>query len=155
MINSYRRCENIYKKFKIEDIELILMILTDKNLSKVSEKFNLTQPGISARLDKFRNYYNDKLIIRASNTMILTEKGEKLKLEFNNLLLHIQNFFIENKFDPKNNIYTLNLYVNEYFIYKKNFINALINKVKGFNSKHKLNIHSMLLCAKITEPLGR
>ena len=136
---------NTFKKFKIEDIELMLMLLNYKNLSKVSHMFNLSQPAISARLEKFRDYYQDKLIVKHSNQMILTEKGESIFTELDFLFKNIQNFFSNESFNPNSNKYSINLYINEYYIYKSNFIGSLVEAFKQYNKDHKINIHAIPL----------
>jgi DNA-binding transcriptional LysR family regulator len=61
-----------------KDIEMLLTLYKEKNITKTSEKLYMTQPAITRRIKKLEEEFNTELIIRTSKGIIFTFQGEKL-----------------------------------------------------------------------------
>lgn len=133
------------KNIKIEDIKLLYLVLFHRNLIEASNLLYITQPAVTARLNKLRDEFKDKLIFRVGNTMQLTEKGEELLIKIKLLYDHIEQIFPKKVIDPYHEVYEVNIYINEYYANQKAIINKLVNKFHSYNSKHVLNIQSVPL----------
>lgn len=68
---------------RFENLDLNLLVVLDalleeKNVSRASERLNLSQSGASAALSRLREFFEDDLLTLSGRTMTLTPRGEKL-----------------------------------------------------------------------------
>ena len=153
-LKMYEKKINLNRNMKIEDIELILLILKGGNITTAAQEMNLSQSAVSARLEKFRYHFDDILIQRSGSGMKLTEKGGKLLDELALLSKYIGNVFGHKTFCPYKYPCEINLYINNYYFHLEDFIPKLINNFLAFNPEHKINIHGTPLKPNYTFQLG-
>jgi len=60
------------------DLNLLMALdalLRDKNVTRASERVFLSQPAMSAALNKLREYFGDPLLVRVGRDLELTARG--------------------------------------------------------------------------------
>ncbi len=74
-------------------------LLQERHITRTSERLGVSQAAISAALQKLRSSYNDELLVRSGNKMILTELAQELLprvgglvQEAKELLVHTSDF---------------------------------------------------------------
>ncbi len=80
----------------IKDLSLLpalKTILTEKNISRASEKMKLSQPAMSRIFSKLRKEFNDPLMVRAANQYQLTPRAQILLQQLNQLLPQLDNLW--------------------------------------------------------------
>ena len=63
------------------DLNLLIALdalLREKNVTRAAERVFLSQPAMSAALQKLRAYFNDPLLVRVGRDLQLTPKGLSL-----------------------------------------------------------------------------
>jgi len=81
---------------KLSRINLNLLVVLDillqeKHVTKASEKLHVTQSTVSSALNQLRELFNDELLIREKNQMVLTPKAENLAKKLHLCLNQLQN----------------------------------------------------------------
>jgi LysR family transcriptional regulator, nod-box dependent transcriptional activator len=66
------------RRYNLNALPALREILRHGNLTKAAKALNLTQPALSNILKQLRADFDDELIVRESNKMRLTPKGEQL-----------------------------------------------------------------------------
>ena len=75
------------------DLNLLIALdalLHEKNVTRAAERVFVSQPAMSAALQKLREYFNDQLLVRVSRDMELTPRGLSLVEPVREALLRIQ-----------------------------------------------------------------
>jgi len=75
------------------DLNLLIALdalLHEKNVTRASERVFVSQPAMSAALQKLREYFNDQLLVRVGRDMELTPRGLSLVGPVREALLRIQ-----------------------------------------------------------------
>lgn len=75
------------------DLNLLIALdalLKEKNVTRAAERLYVSQPAMSAALQKLRDYFNDSLLIRIGREMELTPRGLSLIEPVREALLSIQ-----------------------------------------------------------------
>jgi LysR family nod box-dependent transcriptional activator len=75
------------------DLNLLIALdalLQEKNVTRASERVFVSQPAMSAALQKLRDYFNDPLLVRVGRDMQLTPRGLSLVEPVREALLRIQ-----------------------------------------------------------------
>jgi DNA-binding transcriptional LysR family regulator len=90
----------------IKDIDLNLLIilkilLDEKNVTKASEKLNLSQSATSHALNRLRKMFDDPLLERSPSGMRPTARAMALQKSLENILLDIQQLVAEPIFHPE------------------------------------------------------
>lgn len=124
----------------ISDLQLLYILLTERNITYAAEKMNLSQPAATIRLGKMRKRFNDELLMRQGNTMILTEKATTIIQPLKRLLEQINALFPHPHFDPKAEPCIINIHMNEYCEYLMS--KAIINSIHSFHPKHEVHLHT-------------
>lgn len=92
-------------RFEGLDLNLLValdILLTEKNITRASEKLFLSQPATSAALSRLRDYFEDDLLVQVGRKMVLTPVGEGLTKPVSDLLIQMRTVLNnKNKFDPK------------------------------------------------------
>ncbi|MFT4022123.1 MAG: LysR substrate-binding domain-containing protein [Acinetobacter sp.] len=91
-------------RFEGLDLNLLValdILLTEKNITRASEKLLLSQPATSAALSRLRSYFEDELLVQVGRNMVLTPMAESLSLPVNDLLMQTRMVLDNNKkFQP-------------------------------------------------------
>src|SRR5690606_27228810 len=75
------------------DLNLLIALdalLHEKNVTRAAERVYVSQPAMSAALQKLRDYFNDPLLVRVGRDMQLTPRGLSLVEPVREALLRIQ-----------------------------------------------------------------
>jgi LysR family transcriptional regulator, nod-box dependent transcriptional activator len=75
------------------DLNLLIALdalLHEKNVTRAAERVFVSQPAMSAALQKLREYFNDQLLVRVGRDMELTPRGLSLVEPVREALLRIQ-----------------------------------------------------------------
>lgn len=75
------------------DLNLLIALdalLHEKNVTRAAERVFVSQPAMSAALQKLRDYFNDPLLVRVGRDMQLTPRGLSLVEPVREALLRIQ-----------------------------------------------------------------
>ncbi|MFA0087538.1 LysR family transcriptional regulator [Vibrio sp. 10N.261.51.F12] len=70
-----------FSKIRSLDLNLLktlLVLLEQKHISKSSERLFITQPAVSKQLSKLREMFDDPLLVRVGNQLVLTQKAMQL-----------------------------------------------------------------------------
>lgn len=124
---------------RLDDLKLLYIILINRSLAPASSDLNLSQPAITARLNKMRDFYKDELIYRVGNKMHLSEKGYSLIEPLNQLTHHIETVLPRETYSPYDKTKFI-IFISESFTMAKDFIPELIKKLKYYNSDHEIII---------------
>jgi DNA-binding transcriptional LysR family regulator len=86
------------------DLNLLIALdalLREKNVTRAAERVFISQPAMSAALQKLRAYFNDPLLVRVGRDMQLTPKGLSLVEPVHEVLLRVQaTLATQPAFDP-------------------------------------------------------
>jgi LysR family nod box-dependent transcriptional activator len=86
------------------DLNLLIALdalLHEKNVTRAAERVFVSQPAMSAALQKLREYFNDQLLVRVGRDMELTPRGLSLVEPVREALLRIQaTLGTQPSFDP-------------------------------------------------------
>ena len=86
------------------DLNLLIALdalLQEKNVTRAAERVFVSQPAMSAALQKLREYFNDPLLVRVGRDMELTPRGLSLVEPVREALLRIQQTLgTQPSFDP-------------------------------------------------------
>ncbi|HTY49538.1 MAG TPA: LysR family transcriptional regulator [Steroidobacteraceae bacterium] len=86
------------------DLNLLIALdalLHEKNVTRAAERVFLSQPAMSAALQKLRDYFEDQLLVRVGREMELTPRGLSLVEPVREALLKVQNALgTQPTFDP-------------------------------------------------------
>lgn len=75
------------------DLNLLIALdalLTEKNVTRAGERINISQPGMSAALQKLRWHFSDPLLERVGRHMELTVRARALAEPVKEILFHIR-----------------------------------------------------------------
>lgn len=86
------------------DLNLLIALdalLTDRNVTRAAERIHISQPGMSAALQKLRQHFSDPLLERIGRNMELTARGRALADPVKTILTQIRELNDQCKsFDP-------------------------------------------------------
>jgi LysR family nod box-dependent transcriptional activator len=86
------------------DLNLLIALdalLRERNVTRAAERVFLSQPAMSAALQKLRAYFNDPLLVRVGRDLQLTPKGLSLVEPVHEVLLRVQaTLATQPAFDP-------------------------------------------------------
>lgn len=84
----------------LELYKIFVLVANEGNLTRASEKMNLTQPAVTKQIKNLENILQIKLFIRSNHGIKLTEAGTKLYEEIKgpiNLIMNIDSKYIKNR----------------------------------------------------------
>lgn len=88
-------------EIELSQLRLLRLIFETKNLTQAGAQAGLTQSAVSHTLKKLRHSFNDSLVIRQGNTLVLTPRGESLKVPLDRWLSDFEkNILFQEPFDP-------------------------------------------------------
>ena len=86
------------------DLNLLIALdalLTERNVTRAAERIHISQPGMSAALQKLRHHFSDQLLERIGRNMELTARGRALAEPVKSILTQVRDLGEEsNRFDP-------------------------------------------------------
>lgn len=86
------------------DLNLLIALdalLTERNVTRAAERIHISQPGMSAALQKLRYHFSDQLLERIGRHMELTPRGRSLAEPVKTILTQIRELSqAESEFDP-------------------------------------------------------
>lgn len=62
----------------LKDIEMVLVLYSEKSITKAAEKLFVSQPALTKRIKKLEDFFRTNLIVRNYNGIAFTYEGEKL-----------------------------------------------------------------------------
>ncbi|MEM1190673.1 MAG: LysR family transcriptional regulator [Pseudomonadota bacterium] len=87
---------------ELSQLRLLQVILETRNLTRTAERAGLTQSAVSQTLKKLRHAFNDALVIRQGNRLVLTPRAESIQIPLNRWLNEFErNILFQEPFDPK------------------------------------------------------
>ncbi len=90
-------------QFKHVDLNLLLSLdalLTERHVSRAADALSITQSGMSRNLSRLRQLFQDELLVRSGNRMILTPRAEQLADMARSLLDSMGEMLTTEQFDP-------------------------------------------------------
>ena len=106
---------------KIHSLDLNLLrllhaIFESRNLTRTGERLGLTQSAVSHALKKLRYSFDDPLVIRQGNELVLTPKAEGLQIPLARWLNDFEkNIFNQIEFDPSTSEKTFHISTTDQF----------------------------------------
>lgn len=86
---------------ELNQLRLLQIVLETRNLTRAGERAGLTQSAVSHTLKKLRASFNDALVIRQGNKLVLTPRAEALQTPLNRWLNDFErNVMVQEQFDP-------------------------------------------------------
>ena len=96
-------------------IKALEALLEERHVTRASQRLHVTQAAMSSSLAKLRELYQDPLLIRTKNEMLLSEKAQALLPEVKTLMQQISDFLNhDQQFDPKNSKRKFTLGMSDY-----------------------------------------
>ncbi len=86
------------------DLNLLVAIdvlLDELHVSRAADKLSLSQSATSRILAKLRHMFDDPLLVRTSEGMVMTERAKQLKPQIKDSLDNLEKLFIGENFDAK------------------------------------------------------
>lgn len=88
-------------RFDLNLLVALNALLEERHVTRAAERVFLSQPAMSAALQRLREAFNDQLLVRSGRRMELTPKAKSLIVPIREILAEIQNTIeSEPKFDP-------------------------------------------------------
>ena len=81
----------------LELYKIFVAVASEENITRASEKLNLTQPAITKHIKNLESILGVKLFFRTNHGIVLTEQGKKLYEEIKNatnLLVNVENQYL-------------------------------------------------------------
>lgn len=75
-------------------------LLDEGNVTRAARLLNITQSGMSKNLAQLREMFNDPLLVRAGNTLVLTEKATALRSQLHSVLAGLDLLLSGERFSP-------------------------------------------------------
>lgn len=92
---------------ELNQLRLLQLIFETKNLTRAGERAGLTQSAVSHTLKKLRHSFNDSLVIRQGNKLVLTPRAEALVTPLSRWLNEFErNILRQEQFDPASSNHT-------------------------------------------------
>ncbi|QPB83455.1 LysR family transcriptional regulator [Pseudoalteromonas rubra] len=86
---------------ELNQLRLLQLIFETKNLTRAGERAGLTQSAVSHTLKKLRHSFNDSLVIRQGNKLILTPRAEYLQSQLSRWLNDFERHILsQEQFEP-------------------------------------------------------
>lgn len=121
-----------------EDVRILRLLFEGASVTEVGEKINLSQPAVTARINKLRKYFDDPLLVRDGKEMVLTAKALSLTNAITRLHENIESLYPIEHFDAKNTPSIINLYMSDghyYFCFEE-----YIDAIYAVNDRHEVRI---------------
>lgn len=121
----------MYKKLKNVDLNLLIaldVLLDELHVSKAASKLSLSQSATSRALARLRETFNDPLLIRSGNGMMMTDRASYLKPLVKKNLVCMQKLFVDEEFSPLTATKTFRFRATSYVA--QTYMLGIIGKIK-------------------------
>lgn len=115
--------------------KIFYVVATTKNITKASEKLNISQPAVTKHIKNLEEQLEVNLFIRTRKGVTLTPIGQKIFLEIKNALTIFSNIETEIKNYNKENYGTIRIGISTTLVRL-----ILLDYIKKFNKKYP-NVH--------------
>lgn len=104
---------------KLRDLDFNLLktlsvLLEQKHISASAELLFLSQPAVSKQLTKLRSMFNDPLLVRSGNTLLLTPKAERIKPKVHSLCEQVKQLVIPDELNLRDIKVTVSIMFSDY-----------------------------------------
>lgn len=89
-------------------------LLDEGNVTRAAERLHITQSGMSKNLAQLRELFNDPLLVRSGNALVLTERARDLEGPLEVVLGNVRSLFEAQHFDPATCRRSFTLAVTDY-----------------------------------------
>lgn len=90
-----------YRNFDLNLLRTLDVLFAEKSVTRAAERLCISQPAMSGALQRLREHFNDRLLIRMGRDMALTPLAESLVAPLRTTLLHFQSTLqTRPSFDP-------------------------------------------------------
>lgn len=89
------------KSHNLNLLRTLQVLLEECHVSRTAERLHITQSAVSRQLTQLREVFNDTLLIREGNRLLLTPRAEALKLKLGSLLAECNSLFEPVTFQPE------------------------------------------------------
>jgi DNA-binding transcriptional LysR family regulator len=94
----------------IRDLDILRRLLAERSVSGVAAQLNQSQPSISATLRRLRDIFQDPLLVRSGQRMVLTDKAMTLSAQVESLLSSfVELLESDEDFDPSTSERTIRI----------------------------------------------
>ncbi|WP_202819770.1 LysR family transcriptional regulator [Thaumasiovibrio subtropicus] len=129
-------------RFDLNLLNTLVAVLEEKNVTKAAERLHLSQPAVSAQLNKLREHFNDPLIVPAHRGVTPTVKAEALLPELKQTLSQLQQTLDQHQvFDPTSAQLNVSLAATDYL--QSAILTPLINALR--DAAPSINVSMMSL----------
>ncbi|MEM9103814.1 MAG: LysR family transcriptional regulator [Pseudomonadota bacterium] len=95
---------------ELSQLRLLQLIFETKNLTRAGERAGLTQSAVSHALKKLRHSFNDSLVIRQGNKLVLTPRAESLRGPLQRWLNDFERtILVQEQFEPHHSDHTFHV----------------------------------------------
>ena len=105
-------------RFNRLDLNLLVALdalLTDRSITKASERLNLSPSATSNALARLREYFDDELLVQVGRRMELTPRAESLQEAVRDVLVRVDSTIaIQPEFDPSTSDRVFRIFVSDY-----------------------------------------
>jgi len=105
-------------RFNRLDLNLLVALdalLTDRSITKASERLNLSPSATSNALARLREYFDDELLVQVGRRMEPTPRAESLQEAVRDVLLRVDSTIaIQPEFDPSTSDRVFRIFVSDY-----------------------------------------
>lgn len=98
------------------DLNLLVILdalVSERNVTRAGQKVGLSQPAMSAALNRLRHMLKDELFVRSGNTMLPTARALEIAHSVSGILDQIQMSLAPQSFDPMRTRKTFRLAMND------------------------------------------
>ncbi|MGF1901020.1 LysR family transcriptional regulator [Aliivibrio sifiae] len=104
---------------KLRDLDFNLLktlsvLLEQKHISASADLLFLSQPAVSKQLTKLRGMFNDPLLVRSGNTLLLTPKAERIKPKVHSLCEQVKQLVIPDELNLRDIKITVSIMFSDY-----------------------------------------
>ncbi|WP_336333122.1 LysR family transcriptional regulator [Pseudomonas putida] len=102
------------EKIDIRHMRVLLLLVREKNVSRVAERLDISQQAVSNSLKRLREVFPSELFLRQSAGLQPTDYAYELAEKFEKIVEEVDGIFNTFPFDPRSNEYTFRVIANEY-----------------------------------------
>lgn len=82
-------------------LRMLLVLLSEKNVSRAAQKLDMSQPAMSHVLNRLRRIFDDPILLRSHNGMVCTDRAREIEPRVRELLDSFERLVAyEESFDP-------------------------------------------------------
>ncbi len=102
------------KKFDLNTLVTLKVLLDEKHVTHAAEQLNLTQSAVSRTLSKLRAQFDDPLLVKSGKHLARTAKADRMYEPLNQILQQIEMLIEPEAFDPATASGTIRIATTDY-----------------------------------------